>query len=356
MKMRTGIIGLTLCLTGLMWAEPPLLGLPQARPIQLELGGPPALHPQSAPAPLMRSRVKDIARLAGLNQHSLTGYGLVAGLPGSGDSQSALSSPLVVNLLTQLGMQLNPTLTNGLNRNVAVVAVTAEMPPFCRSGDRLDVRVSSLGDAKELGGGTLLSSLLRGPDGKVYASAQGGVSSLAPTGPAQAGGSKPGVVGSVSQGATISANLESPALTRPKVYWELFQPDLTTAIRVGSRLSGLGYPVRVVGPGTVEMDLTGNPDPMTTLAAAGELEVETDRPARIICDERTGTVVAGSEVRLLPTVISHRGVTLEIGAQGATLKSVVESLQKAGASPKDILGVVQTLHRVGSLCGELQIR
>ncbi|MBT9588581.1 flagellar basal body P-ring protein FlgI [bacterium] len=335
---------LSIAVAASVWAEP--------IPIKIELGGP--ISPLARPAPLARSRLKDIARVAGLNQHSLTGYGLVAGLPNSGDSQSALSSPLVVNLLTQLGMQLNPALSNGLNRNVAVVAVTAELPAYCRSGDRIDVRVSSLGDAKDLQGGTLLSSLLRGPDGKVYGSAQGSVSSLSPTTAVQ--GSKPAVTGVATLAGTVSQNLESPALTRAKVYWELFQPDLSTATRVATALTGQGLAARVVGPGTIEMDFGPGADSMGQLARAGEVEVELDRSARIICDERTGTVVAGSEVRLMPTVISHRGVTLEIGSQGATLRSVVESLQKAGATPREILGVVQTLHKVGSLSGELLIR
>lgn len=340
--MRRFIV--TIAVAASVWAEP--------APIKIEVGGP--ISPMARPAPLGRSRLKDIARVAGLNQHSLTGYGLVAGLPNSGDSQSALSSPLVINLLTQLGMQLNPALSNGLNRNVAVVAVTAELPPYCRSGDRIDVRVSSLGDAKDLQGGTLLSSLLRGPDGKVYGSAQGSVSSLSPTTTVQ--GSKPAVTGVATLAGTVSLNLESPALTRSKIYWELFQPDLSTAMRVATALCGQGMAARVVGPGTVEMDLGRIADPMRQLALAGEVEVDSDRSARIICDERTGTVVAGSEVRLMPTVISHRGVTLEIGEQGATLRSVVESLQKAGATPREILGVVQTLHKVGSLTGELLIR
>ena len=315
-------------------------------------GGPP--NPKLAPPALSRYRLKDIARLAGMNTHSLTGYGLVAGLANSGDTQGALSSPLVLNLLNHLGMQSNPVITNGMNKNVAVVAITAEMPPFCRSGDRIDVRVSSLGDAKDLQGGTLLSSILKGPDGKIYASAQGPVSSLNPTKPLA--GTKPSIVGSVLQGATLSSNLESPALARSKVSWELFQPDLATATRVAAALTGLGCLARVVGPSTVEVDLSGMVDPMTFLASCGETEITADRPARIICDERTGSVVAGAEVRLLPTVISHRGMTLEVSPQGTTLKAVVESLQKAGATPADVIGIVQTLHKVGALSGELIIK
>jgi len=335
-----------LALTHLGWTQPVTVTVDKT------YGGPP--NPRLAPLALAKYRLKDIARLAGLNSHSLTGYGLVAGLANSGDTQGALSSPLVLNLLNHLGMQSNPTITNGMNRNVAVVAITAEMPPFCRSGDRIDVRVSSLGDAKDLQGGTLLSSILKGPDGKIYASAQGAVSSLNPTKPLQ--GTKPSIIGAVVQGATVSANLDSPALARSKVSWELYQGDLATATRVAAALSNLGCVARVVGPTTVEVDLTGIVDPMTFLASCGETEITADRPARVICDERTGSVVAGAEVRLLPAVISHRGMTLEVSPQGATLKTVVESLQKAGATPADVIGIVQTLHKVGALSGELIIK
>lgn len=338
-------LSLLLGLSALVWAEPIRLTMP-ATP---ESGGPPV----PAASQTTRCRVKDIAQLAGLNSHSLTGYGLVAGLPNTGDSQGALSSPLVAHLLARLGMQLTPQLSNGLNRNVAVVAVTAEMPPFCRSGDRLDVRVASLGDAKELAGGLLLTCLLQGPNGKVYASAQGSVSPTTPTRPVQ--GSKPAVVGAVSAGATLAANLESPALTRETVFWQLHQPDLCTAQKLSEAFLAMGLPSRVVGPSGVELNLAGQTQPMATLAACSELEVAIDRSARIVCDQRTGTVVAGAEVRLLPTTVSHRGVTLEVGP-GATLKGVVEALQKAGATPADVLGIVQTLHQVGSLSGELVIR
>lgn len=343
--MKKWTLAITLALTQLGWAQPVTVT------VEPTYGGPPNL--KAAPA-LAKYRLKDIARLAGLNNHSLTGYGLVAGLANSGDTQGALSSPLVLNLLNHLGMQSNPVITNGMNRNVAVVAITAEMPPFCRSGDRIDVRVSSIGDAKDLQGGTLLSSLLKGPDGKIYASAQGAVSSLNPTRPLQ--GTKPAIIGAVTQGATLSANLDSPALTRSKVSWELYQADLATATRVAAALSSLGCVARVVGPSTVEIDLSGIADPMTFLASCGETEVTADRPARVICDERTGSVVAGAEVRLLPAVISHRGITLEVSPQGATLKTVVESLQKAGATPADVIGIVQTLHKVGALSGELLIK
>jgi flagellar P-ring protein precursor FlgI len=304
-----------------------------------------------APASPMKAKLRDIGRIAGLNSHSLTGYGVVAGLANSGDTQNALSSPLILNLLNQLGLQITPDLPNGANRNVAVVAITVEMPAFCRSGDRLDCRVSSLGDAKDLQGGTLLACVLRGPDGKVYASAQGSVLSQQPT--QVISGTKPAVVGLVTQGATVATNVVSPAWKRSTFHWELFQPDLQMTARVASALSARMIPNSVLGPGTIELDLSRESDPAQALAAVGDLEVELSNSARIICDERTGTVIAGSEVRLLPITISHRGIVVKIGPEGSTLGSLVESLQKAGATPRDVLQIIRSLHRSGHLGGEL---
>lgn len=310
------------------------------------------IPPMGGPPPSNRYRIKDIARVAGLNSHSLTGYGIVAGLPGTGDSSSALNSPMVINMLNRLGMLASPIVQNGMNRNVAVVAVTGELPAFARSGDRIDVRVASLGDAKSLEGGSLLLSLLQGPDGKVYCSAQGAVGSVASL--ISKNGVKPAVAGLVSDGGTVSQNLESAALQRDKIIFELHQPDFLTAQRLADALAMAGNPARATGPATVECMLAGT-NAVAELAGLGELMVELDRPTRVVCDERSGTVVAGQEVRLQPTVISHRGMTLEVTPM-ATVASIVEALQKAGAQPSDVIAIMQSLHRAGSLQAELVVR
>ena len=360
------MVALWLGFPGMAYAQPTV---PVDQPPPGEaVGGPPngvVVSPPMAraPSPPRKCRIKDIARVSGLNTHSLTGYGLVGGLPGSGDSQGALTSPLILNLLGHYGMDLSPIIVNGFNRNVALCIVTAELPPVCRSGDRIDVRVASLGDAKALEGGTLISSILYGPDGKVYASAQGSVTSVIPT-VVKTGGPKPGVVGYVEGGATVSQNLENPAMKRNTWVWTLLEPDFSTAQRVAQVIvaRGDGLSARATGPQTVEVQMLWAPgawgarDAVDVLAQVGELEVRVDAPARVVCDQRTGTVVAGGEVSLRPATVSHRGMTVEISPQGATLKGLVDSLNKAGATPQDIVGIIKALHTSGSLVGEVILR
>lgn len=306
--------------------------------------------PRPQPRQATGVRVKDMASVSGVNANSLTGYGLVAGLPGTGDSSSALSSPMVVNLLQNLGLTL-PTEKGLNNKNLAVVAVTAELPPVASSGDPISVRVASLGDAKSLDGGTLLLSVLKGADGKVYASAQGPVASVAPT--VKAG--NPAVAGIVPNGGVVAANIEATALKRNKITWRLFNPDYATAARMATSLSGKGWPAVATGPATVEVWLVTQ-DPVAALAEMGEVTVDPGTTARVVCDRRTGTVVAGADVRLLPGVVSQRGVTVEIGPAGSSLRGLVESLRQGGATPEDIVAVLQALAEAGSLRGEVVVR
>lgn len=307
--------------------------------------------PRPQPVASRSVKVRDLAAVSGVNANSLTGYGLVAGLPGTGDSSSALSSPMVTNLLQNLGLTV-PTGKAANNKNLAVVAVTADLPAVCSSGDPIPVRVSSLGDAKSLEGGTLLLSILKGADGKVYASAQGPVASVAPT---SKGSGNAAVAGIVPNGGIVATTMEASALKRNKLTWRLFNPDYGTAARMAQALTGRGWPAVATGPGTVEVWMVTQ-DPVTALAEMGEVSLDSGASARVVCDARTGTVVAGSDVRLLPGVVSHRGVTVEIGPQGGSLRGLVESLRQGGASPEDIVAVIQALSEAGSLRGEVVVR
>ncbi len=309
-------------------------------------------QPRPQPTANRTVKVKDLASVSGVNANSLTGYGLVAGLPGTGDSSGALSSPMVVNLLGNLGLTIPPG--GGLNnKNLAVVAVTADLPPVAASGDPIDVRVSSLGDAKSLVGGTLLLSILKGADGKVYASAQGPVASAAPTN--KLNGTAPAVAGLIPGGGIVATAVEATALKRNKLTWRLFNPDYATAAKMAAALSAKNWPAVATGPGTVEVWMVTQ-DPVAALAEMGEVSLEPAGSARVVCDARTGTVVAGSDVRLLPGTVSQRGVTVEIGPGGASLRGLVESLRQGGASPEDIVAVIQALSEAGSLRGEVVVR
>lgn len=315
------------------------------------------LNPGTADRP--RVRLKDLGTLAGANSHSLIGYGLVAGLGGAGDSTNSLTSPMMNNLLSRLGLELGTSaVLNARAKNVALVAVTAELPPFARSGDPLDVTVSSMGDAKSLNGGTLLMSLLRGPDGKIYASAQGRVSDGTPLA-ASGGGSKGPATGTVLRGATVSQDLQSPVFQRSTLVWVLHRPDLTTADRVASTITGtLLYPARATGPQTIEVDISGAMEGAVGAAAAmSNLYVEEDTPALVVVDRRSGTVVAGRDVKLRPATISSRGFTIEIPPD-TTIQEVVTTFNKMGAvlTPEDLAGILQAMKDSGSLTGELVVR
>ena len=317
-----------------------------------------ALSPGTPEHP--RTRLKDLATVAGANSHSLLGYGLVAGLGGVGDSTNSMTSPMMANLMARLGLELGTSvILNAKAKNVAIVAVTAELPPFARSGDTLDVTVSSLGDAKSLNGGTLLMSLLRGPDGKVYASAQGRVADGSPLNTTGGGGGKGPAAGSVQRGATVSQNVVSPAFERPVLVWVLNRGDLTTATRVAAAINRtLMLPARATGPQTVEVDVSAAPEGAVAAAAAmSNLYIEEDVPALVIVDRRSGTVVAGRDVKLRPATISSRGYTIEIPA-GTTIQEVVTTFNKMGAllTPEDLAGILQAMKDSGSLTGEVVIR
>lgn len=298
-------------------------------------------------------RLKDIARPAGLNNHSLTGYGLVVGLPGTGDSSMSLSSPMMTNMLKRLGLDAGPGAVTGLkSKNVAVVAVTAALPAVVRSGDPIQVEVASMGDAKDLTGGVLLQSLLTGPDGQVYGAAQGKVS----------GGSDPGkkgpVTGRIEMGGTVSRELTSPALSRPRLILELHKPDYSTAQKVADAISlRLSVAARPLSDSMVEVNLEGTG--LTVVGALAQLEditVEPDRRATIVVDRRSGVVVVGSTSHIRQALINHKGITVDIGPQGVPLKSVLDSLSKAGAGPDDVVAVLEALHQAGALPGEIEYR
>lgn len=321
-----------------------------ARPI--EGGGPASQVPQGV-------RIKDMARLAGVNENSLTGYGLVVGLGGTGDTTTALASPMISGLLTHYGLTIHPpTVASAKTRNVAVVAITANLPAQARSGDTVDCKVASMGDATSLNGGVLLLSLLRGPDGQVYASAQGPLDVGAPPPKSAEKETKPAATGEVPRGATIAKDVNTPALSRPVLTWMLTHPDFATASAVATAINReLGPCARATGPGSVEVDVAlAGLDPVEAVARMESLRVERSLEAVVICDTRTGTVVAGPDVRLGPAVVSQRGFTIEIGPEGSSLRSVLESLQKAGARPADVVVLLRALEQSGALPARVELR
>ena len=313
---------------------------PAMRTVRVDTGGPPG------------QLIKDLTRPAGMNSHSLTGYGLVVGLPNTGDSSNSLTSPMMTALLTKMGLE--PMLVNVQkmkSKNVAVVAITAKMPPVARSGDPVDLEVASMGDAKSLSRRVLLRSLLRGPDDRIYASAQGRITAVAQD-------EENRVVGHISEGGTVSRNLESPALSRDTLVLRLLRPDLRTATNIADKIGlRLSVAARVLSAEAVEVNLRGTGyDVVSALSIIEGLAVQTEPGATIVVNRETKSVVVGGAVPLKPAIISHNGVTVEIGPQGSNLKTVLESLSKMGADSDDIVAILESLRQAGALSGQIEYR
>ncbi|HEC17340.1 MAG TPA: flagellar basal body P-ring protein FlgI [Sedimenticola sp.] len=352
-----------------------------------------------ASGPIQAERIKDLASIAGVRSNQLLGYGLVVGLDGSGDKTT--SSPFTGQSLKTMLLNLGVVVPPGVKikpKNVAAVTVHADLPPFAKPGQKIDVTVSSIGDAKSLRGGSLLMTPLKGADGKVYAMAQGNlvVGGLSATG---ADGSSITInipsVGRIAGGATVERTVASP-FSRGSVFTlNLHQPDFTTARRLTESIN------QAIGPGTAKpVDATSivvsapldAGQRVSFVSMIENLQVKPDNaPARIVVNSRTGTVVISSEVRVSPAAVSHGSLTVtisentqvsqpnafaggvttvvpsstvEIGEEGkrmfvfdpgVTLDEVVRAVNEVGAGPSDLVAILEALKQAGALRAELVI-
>lgn len=343
-------------------------------------------------------RLKDLASIQGVRHNQLVGYGLVVGLDGSGDqtTQTPFTVQSVVSMLKQLGINL-PAATNMQLKNVAAVMVTASLPPFSQPGQTLDITVSSIGNAKSLRGGTLLMAPLKGVDGQIYAMAQGNV--LVGGVGAGAAGSRTVVnhlsVGRISAGATVERAVPTMLGEGDSIFLELNDTDFSTASRVvdainksfGSQTAEAqdGRVIRVRAP-----EASGQR--VAFLGALENLNVTPGRlPARVILNARTGSVVMNQSVTLEACAVSHGNLSVVVQANnaisqpnalaggqtagvqnaqvtvssepgkvmylqgGASLADVVRALNAIGASPQDLLAILQAMKAAGSLRAELEI-
>jgi flagellar P-ring protein precursor FlgI len=342
-------------------------------------------------------RIKDIARLSGVRANQLFGYGLVVGLAGTGDSSGAFFTvQSVANMLNRLGIVVPPSRLRV--RNVAAVMVTAELPPFAREGDRLDVILSSIGDARSLVGGVLLQTPLQAADGNVYAVAQGPVA-VGGAGES-AGGSKAQInhltVGRVPGGAVVERAVVGSVAENHVVSVVLLQPDFSTAVRVAEAINrGLGRNL-ATAVDAARVDVNVPPDYPGGLAAfvarVESFRVRPDVSARVVVNERTGTVVIGGAVRILPVVIAHGNLRIEVQSEpqvsqppplsrgetrvvprtrvavtpepGAlvpipgtnSVQDLARALNALGVTPRDLIAILQALKAAGALQGELVIQ
>lgn len=341
------------------------------------------------------SRVKDLTQLEGRRDNQLVGYGLVVGLAGDGDSTQALYTvQSVANALERFG--INVPADELRSNNVAAVMVTADIPAFIEPGARIDAVVSSLGDADSLRGGILLQTPLLGADEQVYAVAQGAVmvgGFLTGNEDASVQRNHP-TVGIVPSGAIVEAPIRTEVVRDGSLTFLLRSPDYATAVRLAERVNDY-FPsaARAVSPTSIEVRV---PDAymeneVTFIASVEAIEMEPDLTARVVMNERTGTIVATSQVRLSEVAVSHGNITVNIArtpfvsqpnafgegetvvedvteleieeARGAfsqigetpTLQDLTATLNSLGVSPRDMMVILQTLKRAGALHAELII-
>jgi flagellar P-ring protein precursor FlgI len=321
------------------------------------------------------TRIKDLAEIRGVRANQLVGLGLVVGLPGTGDSKASLATnKAVANMLSRLGQTVSAN--EVITKNIAAVVVTSDLPPFARIGDRLAVRISSIGDAASLEGGTLLLTPLSAADDQVYAVAQGSVSSGNAMAGIQggAGGAKNEAPKTVAMagGATVEREFDQAFVHEGKLELSLKQSDFTTATRVSQAINeyfgefiadaenaGL---IRV----RVPVSAQGNKSfpPVAFVAALEQIRVEPDSRALVIVNERTGTVISGTNVSIGPIAISHGNLEIVVqkksGYVGAvpattTVGDLVGALNALGAGPKDLIAILQALDAAKALRAELKM-
>lgn len=344
------------------------------------------------------ARIKDIASFEGVRGNQLVGYGLVVGLNGTGDgSQSAFTPQSLANMLRRLGIVVDPAKVRV--KNVAAVMVTAEVPPFARRGRSIDVTVASAGDAKSLSGGTLLMTPLRGPDGAVYASAQGNVS-VGGAFSASAGGATSQrnhpTAGRIPSGALLERDVVFSLAGRTNLKLLLNDPDFTTASRMEKALNTqLGeHTARAEDSGGVTLELPHSAGGVVEfLAKVEEITVDPDSPARLVFNEKTGTVVMGADLRISRVAISHGNLSVQIetevgvsqpepfAPQGQTVVTeqptvhvkeepahvlvlddeanigdLVKALNRVGATAREMIAIFQAIRAAGALQAEIIVQ
>ncbi|MCD6238572.1 MAG: flagellar basal body P-ring protein FlgI [Thermotogae bacterium] len=318
-------------------------------------------------APLVR--IKDIATFRGARDNQLFGIGIVVGLKGTGDS-GTLSSTMLKNMLEHFGS--NITASQLKSKNTAVVSVTADIPAFYKEGMRLDITVSSIGDAKSLRGGVLLQTPLYGADNKVYAVAQGAVS---------LGGEKTKatinkqdrypLVGNIPRGAIVEREIPTQIVDANTVTITLNSPDFTTAARVmegiNERFSSDLAKARDAASVVVKIPQVFSDDLVSFLSILEEVEVSPDMTAKVIVNERTGTVVLGGNVKISDVVVSYGNFNVSITtnpteestentvnlSNNATVGKLIRALSALGATPQDMIAILEAIKEAGALHARL---
>jgi flagellar P-ring protein precursor FlgI len=352
------------------------------------------------PWPAHADKVRDLVQVAGVRSNQLIGYGLVVGLDGSGDqtTQAPFTTQSLENMLQQFGITV-PANARPQLKNAAAVMVTAELPAFAKPGQAIDVTVASIGNAKSIRGGQLLMTPLRGADGNVYAVAQGSVVVGGISAQGKSGSSVQvniSASGRIPDGASVERMVASSFASGGSLMLNLNTADFTTAARIASAINA------VYGVGTAQavdggsVSVRGPQDPAQKVAWLGSIqniEVQPgDAPARVVVNSRTGTVVIGSDVRVTAAAVAHGAIQVTVGEQalvsqpapfsrggqtavvpssnvqvsedgahmfkfgpGVSLDTIVRAVTQVGATPSDLISILQALKQAGALRAQLVV-
>lgn len=341
--------------------------------------------------PTFGAKVGDLVNVVGVRDNQLIGYGLVVGLNGTGDkTTSTFTMQSISNMLESVNVKVDPNDIS--SKNAAAVMVTAKLPAFARQGDKIDIIVSSIGDAKSLEGGTLLLTPLSGLDGRIYAVAQGAVGI---GGKSERGGSaNHPLAGILPNGATVEREVTYDLYNKLNATLSLKESNFQNAVRIQTRINA-AFPnqpntqespatpiATAVDPRTIKLQRPQEMSMVEFLARVQDIEVDVMKEDKIIINERTGTIIAGMGVEVSPVVVTHNNITIKVSNEaindpeavnmgnGATfsaaeamvsaqnnptISSVTRALQRMGATPKDVIAILETMKKAGAFNADLEI-
>ena len=324
---------------------------------------------------LPAAQIKDIASVVGVRENQLIGYGLVVGLEGTGDgSSSQFTRQAISSMLQSAHVKVDPR--NIKAKNVAAVMVTAKLPAFSRHGDKINVEVASIGDAKSIIGGTLLLTPLRGVDGEIYALAQG---AIAKGYSADKRNKRKATAAKIFKGAIVEREVDFDLYHKDSIRLSLKKADFETAVKIQNKINKTwGATVAMaIDPRTIELRRPAGKSMVEFLASVDHLSIPYQGAGKIVIDERTGTVVAGVDIKVDPVVITHGDLTLKIMPDSdvethgyaidknsnvlsmrygeVTVANIARALQKLGSKPEDIIDILETIKEAGAVNAELEV-
>ncbi len=337
----------------------------------------------AGPKPADALKIEEIAHVEGVTDNLLVGYGLVVGLPGTGDTKlSPFTRQSLTSALSRLGVNISKLQSKIHGHNVAAVMLTAKLPPFSRLGGRVTVRVSSVGDASSLTGGTLLMAALKGPDGAVYVTAQGvvqttpekkdktGKTAAAPAGGGKKGPTFSGTSGHLTDGGLVIRNVPVVYNGRKHLWLNLDQPSFLTASRVvrGINADFGGAVATAQDAGTIDVRVPDGQEGnvVAFMARILSLEVTPDTRPVIIINQESGTIVIGRGVRVFPCAVSQRNLSVKVGGGtgqagfsrvggSVTLRSLVRALNQIGTGSRDMIAILLALKEAGALDATIRV-